>query len=316
MESLIKAGALDPLGDRGTLLSNISRILSLAQRQQRLRETGQSAMFDLWGEVTPVPMPRLELDRTDVSTKEKLDWEKELLGVYLSEHPFSSVKIENATLCGQIDAEMKGQTVRTAGMVASVRHLFTRDRQSFVSTVLEDLDGSVEVIVWPNIYATTRELWEEGNIVLVEGKVREKDGRVQLNCDRADRYQPKTSQEEEHAVSEPGEVPADNVTIPVAPDESCRLVINLAQTGDETGDITSLHRLIEILADFPGEDEINLHITNEEHVVHLQLPNMRSHYCPELHHQLVELVGEDSLKLEGANQQSYVNQGLENNASR
>ncbi|MBA7682316.1 DNA polymerase III subunit alpha [subsurface metagenome] len=81
MESLIKAGALDCLGSRGALLQNVNRILSLAQRERHLRETGQSTMFDLWGEATPIPTPSLELEGADISTKETLAWEKELTGV-------------------------------------------------------------------------------------------------------------------------------------------------------------------------------------------------------------------------------------------
>ncbi|HEY79379.1 MAG TPA: DNA polymerase III subunit alpha [Dehalococcoidia bacterium] len=297
MESLIKAGALDGLGDRGTLLANVGRILSLAQRQQRLRESGQAAMFDLWGEETPVPLPGLDMEKADVPVTEKLAWEKEVLGVYLSEHPLSSVKIENATLCGQIDADIKGQTVRTAGMVASVRPLFTRDRKPFVSAVLEDLDGSIEVIVWPDAYASSRELWAEGSIVLVEGKVREKDGHVQLACDRAERYQPE-SHRGEGDVSKPEETSGDKLAAPVQPDKGRHLVISLTQTGDEDGDIASLRRLIEVLSVFPGDDEVDLSITNQEQVVHLKLPHIRSGYCPELHQQLVELVGEDGIRLE------------------
>jgi len=123
MESLIKVGALDSLGSRGALLQSVDRILSLAQREQRLRESGQSTMFDLWGESMPVPLPSLELGGADIPIREKLAWEKELMGVYLSEHPFSPFanKIDSGTLCGQIDAELAGQTVSVAGMVASVR---------------------------------------------------------------------------------------------------------------------------------------------------------------------------------------------------
>jgi len=73
MESLIKAGALDNLGNRGILLTNVNRVLSLAQREQRLRDSGQSTMFDLWGKVTPVPMPTIETeDTTPITTKEIL----------------------------------------------------------------------------------------------------------------------------------------------------------------------------------------------------------------------------------------------------
>jgi ribosome recycling factor len=63
----------------------------LAQREQRLRQTGQATMFDLWGQTTPAPMPSLDLAPAEVSVKDRLAWEKELMGVYLSEHPFAPI---------------------------------------------------------------------------------------------------------------------------------------------------------------------------------------------------------------------------------
>lgn len=297
MESLIKVGALDSLGSRGSLLQNVNRILSLAQREQRLRETGQATMFDLWGETMPVAIPGLDLQTAEVSIKEKLPWEKELIGVYLSEHPFRSFArnavSENTTLCGQIDAEMAGQTVVVAGMVASAHHLFTREHQPFVSAVLEDLDGSIEVMVWPNVYSSTRDLWEEGNILLVQGKVRLKDDRVQLNCDSVRRYQPESVESEAAVTSQPAEAP-----IVVAPAESHRLVISITQTSDEDGDTAYLNKLIDILKDFPGQDEVNLCLIDDERMVNLKLSSIHINYCSELHQRLAELVGEDGLRLE------------------
>ncbi len=303
MESLIKAGALDSLGRRGTLLNNVNRILSLAQREQRLRETGQSTMFDLWGEAMPVPMPSLDLENADISVRDRLVWEKELMGVYLSEHPFSSVASEVAsgdtTLCGQIDAELVGQTVIVAGMVASVRHLFTRDRRPFVSAILEDLDGQIEAMVWPKVYIDTGDLWEEGNILLVEGKVRLRDDRVQISCDKVRRYQPAVP-DEEVVASPPEEVSvvAEETTASTTPAESRRLVISLSQTSDEEMDKTNLHKLIAALRDFPGQDAVKLSVTNGERVINLRLSSIYINYCPELHQRLVELVGEDGLRLE------------------
>ncbi len=304
IESLIKVGALDCLGSRGTLLHNISRILSLAQREQYLRETGQSTMFDLWGEAMPVPMPSLDLEEADISTKEKLGWERELMGVYLSEHPFSSfatkVASENTTLCGQIDAELAGQTVVVAGMVASVRYLFTRDRRPFASAVLEDLDGRIEVMVWPKVYADTRELWQEGNILLVEGKVRLRDERVQLNCDYVRRYQPEAAPGEEVVASQLIEEPAvaEEPLPAAAPAESRRLVISITQTSDEDSDTACLQKLIGTLKEFPGQDEVKLCLTNGEKIINLKLSNIYTNHCPELHQRLVELVGEEGLRLE------------------
>jgi len=295
MESLIKAGALDCLGDRGSLLHNVGRILALAQREQHLRETGQSTMFDLWGEEVSAPLPSLDLPAADITTKEKLDWERELMGVYLSEHPFSAfankVAVGNATLCGHIDAELAGQTTTVAGMVASVRYSFTKDRRPFASVMLEDLDGRVEVMVWPNVYANTRDLWQEGNILLVEGKVRLRDDRVQLNCDYVRRYELETAPQEEPIVVEEPEAH-------VAPAKSRRLVISISQTSDEESDTAYLHKLVDILRGFPGQDEVNLCVVNGEKIINLRLSNIYTNYCPELRQRLVELVGEEGLEVE------------------
>ncbi len=296
MESLTKAGALDCLGDRGTLLHNVGRILALAQREQHLKETGQSTLFDLWGEEVSAPLPSLDLPPADITTKEKLGWERELMGVYLSEHPFSAfagkAAAGNAFLCGHIDAELVGQTIPVAGMVASVHHSFTRDRRPFASAVLEDLDGRLEVMVWPKVYANTRDLWQEGNILLVEGKVRMRNDQVQLSCDNVRRYELEPSPPEETAAVKEPEAP------PPPPAQSHRLVIHLSQTSDEASDTAHLNKLVDILRRFPGEDEVNLCIVNGEKIINLKLSNIYTSYCPELHQRLVELVGEEGLKVE------------------
>jgi hypothetical protein len=76
-----------------------------------------------------------------------------------------------------------------------------------------------------------------------------------------------------------------------------RLVINLTQTSDAESDITYLNKLINILKDFPGYDEVSLRITNEEKVFTLKLPDLTVNYCPELHKRLV-VVGEGGIKVE------------------
>jgi len=297
MESLIKAGALDCLGDdRGTLLHNVGRILALAQREQHLKETGQSTMFDLWGEEVSAPLPNLDLPPAEINTKEKLDWERELMGVYLSEHPFSAfagkAAAGNAFLCGHIDAELVGQTIPVAGMVASVHNSFTRDRRPFASAMLEDLDGRLEVMVWPKVYADTRDLWQEGNILLVEGKIRMRDDQVQLSCDNVRRYELEPSPAEEPATVKEPEAP------PPPPAQSHRLVIHLSQTSDEASDTAHLNKLVDILRGFPGEDEVNLCVINGERIINLKLSNIHTNYCPQLHQRLVKLVGEEGLKVE------------------
>ena len=301
MESLIKTGALDSLDSRGTLLNNIGRILSLAQREQRLRETGQSTMFDLLGDSVPVPLPSLDLAPTDVSDREKAAWEKELTGVSFSEKPFRPVISDmgaEATFCGQIDAELAGNSVVAAGRVISVRYLFTRDNRAFASAVLEDVSGQAEVMVWPKVYAETGDLWQEGNELVVQGKVKLREDRVQLNCDSVRIYQPPAG-DEEVVTAPPDETPVSSeAAADVTPAEIHRLVINISQTEDKDTDIARLHQVIAILKDFPGQDEVKLSITNEDKVINLRLASASTSYCPELHQRLAELVGEDGLRVE------------------
>jgi hypothetical protein len=137
----------------------------------------------------------------------------------------------------------------------------------------------------------------------VEGKVRLRDDQVQLNCDHVRRYQPETTQDNEAAVSQPDGVPVaeETSTVEPAPPEKHRLMISITQTCDETSDITYLHKLLETLREFPGEDVVSLRVTNEERVINLKLSNISINYCPELHQRLVELVGEEGLTLETTN---------------
>jgi DNA polymerase-3 subunit alpha len=257
-------------------------------------------MFDLWGKAVPVPMPGLDLAAAEIPVKDKLAWEKELMGVYLSEHPFSSfigkMGVEKTTLCGQIDAELAGQTVEVAGMVASVHQLFTRDRRPFASAMLEDIDGSIEVMVWPKVYAGTRELWQEGNILLVGGMVRLRDDRVQLHCESVRRYQPQAAPADEVVTPQADTVAEESTSL--APAGSRRLVVSIGQSSDEDSDIAHLRKLMDTFKEFPGGDEVKLCVANGERITNLRLSGIRTEYCPELHQRLVELVGEDGLRVE------------------
>jgi DNA polymerase-3 subunit alpha len=301
MESLIKAGALDCLGKRGTLLNSVPRILALAQREQRLRETGQSTMFDLFGETTPVPLPELELTPSEVTDREKAFWEKELLGVSFSEKPFSPV-FRSATpdtkFCEEISVELDGQSVVLAGRVVSARYLLTKDGRSFASAVLEDFSGQVEVMVWPKVYADTDELWKEGNELVIQGKVRVREDRAQISCDSVRPYQPAQEGEEPAARTVPEKAKATIEKPVAAPAVRHLLTINLRQTDDAEGDVARLEKVVAILKTYTGRDEVQLNVINGGGAIPLKMPGLQTGYCPELQQRLAGLVGEAGLKVE------------------
>ena len=317
LESLVKAGALDCLGSRGALLNNVERVLSLAQREQRLRDSGQTTMFDLWGETVPAPLANLEIDGFEVSDREKSAWEKELMGVSLSVRPF--VPEGDTTLCDQVTADLVGQVVTVAGRVMSARHLTTRTGKSFASVIIADISGRLEVMVWERVYERDRDLLEEDVELLVVGKVRVRDDTVQVSCDSASLYQPGTRIIEGResvvesagsstlAADEPLEPLAENVvqeSVATATESASvavarnRLVVTLTTTSDSEGDVIRLRELVSVLREFPGQDEVSLCVTNNGSATDLRMPSVHTGYCPELHKRLVELVGEQGFILE------------------
>ncbi|HUV45991.1 MAG TPA: OB-fold nucleic acid binding domain-containing protein, partial [Dehalococcoidia bacterium] len=287
LESLIKAGAFDSLGSRGALLESISKIVSLAQTEQRMKESGQVSMFDLTSPVF-VLVPEIKKGE-DVSIKQKLDWERELLGVYFSSSPLDSLaqslRAERSNLisCGEISTDMANETVVTAGMVASVRQAYTRDRRPFIVATIEDLNGGIETIVWPGLYENTKELWQEGNILLVNGLVKVRDGRVQLNCQQAQRYQPQDTPSPSKGGGE---------------SEGRHLIINLNQTGNAEEDIECLRKVIGILQSYPGHDTVSLSIMGGDEPTNLDMPEVTINYCPELASELSNILGKGILRLE------------------
>jgi len=292
LESMIKVGTLDCLGKRGSLLAGIDRIVSLAQTEQRLREVGQSTMFDLLGQNVDVPLPGLELPDIDVPNQEMLAWEKELLGTYVSEHPLTgmarSLSSDVDVFCGHIDEEMVGQIVTTAGVVTSVRQSFTRDKRPFVSAVLEDFSGNLEVTAWPNVYERTKDYWQQGQALLVKGKVKARSDHMQLDCYTVSLYE---SAKDGAAAAEPA------APLQEKPPRR-RLTISVPITGDPGADIDRLRDLVDLLRRFSGTDEVHLTVTTDQGVTRVQMPDIHTEYGPGLRPQLLDLVGEEGISIE------------------
>lgn len=208
LESLTKVGALDSLGERGALLGGVDRILSASQREWELKGSGQSTMFDMLGDSVPIPMPSLDLEKSTVTTSEKETWEKELLGTPLSESRISralrNVDTSTVTLCNDVSAELDKDQVVVVGEVASFRTGVTRKGDPFGAAVLRDISGSVEVMAWKDVYEPTQELWIEGNILIVDGRVRVgRDDRVSIYSNSVRVYQPPIDEEESEDEPEP-----------------------------------------------------------------------------------------------------------------
>ncbi len=286
LESLIKAGALDCFDDRGKLITNVGRILAFAQREQQMKETGQTTLFDIIGDNSAMPGPGLEMEPGTVTNQEKETWERELLGVCLSEKAFVPT---GTALLGEIDAEMDGEPKTIAGRVSSLSHLLTRDKKGFISAVLKDFSGEVEVMAWPRVYDASANLWREGAELLIKGKVRVKEDRLQLICDQVEPY---VAGQEQTAPPPPPPPEPDPPKI-VKP----RVTIHLTQTEDEARDSQILNGIIGALQANPGECDVFLLINTAGIPNRFKLP-LRVTISPEFQQKLAGIAGAGNVRAE------------------
>jgi DNA polymerase-3 subunit alpha len=186
LESLAKVGALNAFGHPAQLLVALDDVLAAAQADQRERASGQISFFDLAAEPASLeaPLPAA----TEVPVRERLRWEKELLGLYLSDHPLGEVAERIGRFVSAYSGELKdesldGQRVVVGGVVTGMRTVVTRARATMAVATLEDLQGSIEVVVFPRLYELTAPTWQEGAILLVAGRIDHRGEDVSLLAD-------------------------------------------------------------------------------------------------------------------------------------
>ncbi len=194
LESLIRVGALDSLGKRGRLLASIDSLVNLLQREAQLRDSGQTNMFNLFGESAPPPMIGIELPEADEpSAREVAAWERELMGVTFSETDLGAL-FRNAPAGAvlsreDIENEQEGTKVLLVGQVASVRMTYNRQQQRMAFVVLTLQSGSIDVGINSRAYPSTSELWVEGAFVQVAARTaRGRNDELLVWCDSAEPY--------------------------------------------------------------------------------------------------------------------------------
>ncbi len=184
LESLVKCGALP--GARLGMLKVLEQALSYGQKQQADRLAGQGSIFDghfdsaeAASEKHHPPIPADEFDKPDL-----LRMEKETLGLYVSEHPLSSLRAElraktDATIA-ELERRRDGEQVVVGGIVSEVKHTTTKRGEPMVFLRLDDVTGGIDCVVFAATYAGAQELCTLDRIVILSGRVDHKEGETKL----------------------------------------------------------------------------------------------------------------------------------------
>jgi len=182
LESLVRCGSFDAFGERNMLLANLDHLLNYAREKQKNSSMGQVSLFGDTAEALP---PLTLVAAPAVQKWEKLMWEKELLGLFVSEHPLSeyesTLRLEKVTAIK--DLNNMTATAKIGGVITRTQKIITKTGKPMIFTWLEDMSSKIEVVVFPNVLEKYPDAWGENQIVVMRGKVNERDGTPKFMCD-------------------------------------------------------------------------------------------------------------------------------------
>ena len=187
LESLIKTGAFDKLAERNQLLTNLQTLLDHSREVQKIKTNGQKGLFEgmkFNNEVRLISTP-------PIPRSEKLAWEKELLGLFITSHPLEDFKgvlekkaIPISQLPGLTSALNRSRKIiKVGGIILNIKKIITKNGRPMLFLNLEDLTGKIEAVVFPNLLEQNPLIFQENKIVLISGRLDRRMGSPKVICE-------------------------------------------------------------------------------------------------------------------------------------
>jgi DNA polymerase-3 subunit alpha len=182
LEALVKCGALP--GSRKGALEVLEQAVAWGQKQQADRLAGQGSIFDLGPVDDEKPKHHPPTPTDEFETNELLKLEKEVLGLYVSDHPLSAIRDQlrrkSDSTVGELERRRDGEVVTIGGIVSSLRHMTTKRGDAMVFLQMEDITGGIETVVFNTLYEKARELCVTDRILIVKARIDRKEGETKL----------------------------------------------------------------------------------------------------------------------------------------
>jgi DNA polymerase-3 subunit alpha len=302
LESLIKAGAFDRFESRSVLLHNMDVMLAFAARLQKQEASGQTDLFGEEVEVDASHNPRLILEKSvqEFTPNEQLQWERELLGLYLSQHPLDRYQavLEGQTLpLNTIKADHDGRSVSIGGVITTVRAITTKNGQKMAFVGIADTYGEVELLLFPGVYQQSPDLWERDKVVLVKGKVTSRDKNGNTNNEikiLVSSAREVTQKDIDSNTPDTKKPKAQTQASPVTEEPLPKRVYIRLEDSEDQGMLLSLRQAID---KHQGTTEVVLVLGQPDKKQIIKLP-MQIQNSDEAFMQLRELVGKENVKVQ------------------
>jgi DNA polymerase-3 subunit alpha len=269
LEALVKCGALP--GSRKGMLAVLEQAVASGQKQQADRLAGQGSIFDLGPVEEERPRHHPPTPTDEFEKSELLALEKEVLGLYVSEHPLSAIRDQlrrksDATI-GELERRRDGEVVTVGGIVAGVRHMTTKRGEAMVFLRLEDVTGGIEAVVFNSTYEKARELCTTDRVLIVKGRLDRKEGETKLIALELAAFE---------AVAEKREV---------------RLKIDATKARAGT-----IRELAALIRDFPGESPVYADLeTSQGRKTYAFGPQYRVKPAPDFYAEVKMILGESAV---------------------
>ena len=315
-ESLIKTGAFDAMADRSDLLFNLETIQGFASKLQKEALSGQTDLFgDLAADASTQPKLSLISSPSRHTEKERLMWERELLGLYISSHPLDNYDefFEEQTMpLSQLIQDLDNKSATIGGIISSVRSIVTKSGSKMAFVKLEDKSGESEIIVFPDLFKQLGQKLSQDTLIKATGKInaRDRDGNLTsevkliaddiqfLSDDDLNNYEStgkklKSPRLPKAKTSQTAPTSTKPVLAPVVEHlQAKRLFVHIKDSGDEV----LLQQLKQLCSSYPGFSDIILVLGNDKKSA-IKLP-FKVEPTDELVGALVKLLGEDAVSLQ------------------
>lgn len=218
LECLIRVGALDAFGERKALLEVMDNMVSVSSSHFRALQAGQMSFFGtVSGVEESLSLPAV----SSLDPREQLEWEKELIGLYVSDHPLSPylplLRQKVTHFSSDLGDASAQERVTVAGLVSKMRTLTTKNGKLMAFATIEDLQGPIELVIFPNTWTKFGKLVHTDGILLANGKVDEQSSDPKVLVDSLQELNLEDLQVSPAAAVEPKYQPARTVHVAADP---------------------------------------------------------------------------------------------------
>ncbi|HMS50615.1 MAG TPA: DNA polymerase III subunit alpha [Candidatus Saccharibacteria bacterium] len=308
LESLTKSGAFDSFTSRDRLLANLDTLLAYSNRLQKEKASGQTDLFGSMEDAAAREIkPKLKLVEPAVesSQREQLQWERELLGLYLSQHPLEDYRqwlAEQSVALNLLETSHHNKAVTVGGIITDAREITTKNGQKMAFVRLADELSEVELVLFPRVYDESPGLWEKDRVVLVKGKVnaQDKEGNLGEPKVMVDSAREVTHAEAKQYVASgkpmkpPKETKKAGVKKTETKAQSTIRRLYLRVTNSEDND--KLMRIKQIIDRYPGETGVVLVVGAENARQAIKLPTTVD-LASDVQEELNSVLGSENVKL-------------------